>query len=809
MLTELKLAGRSLWKTPGFTAIALLTLALGIGVNTSMFSVISTLLLQPAPYPDSGRLVRVYRTSPQSKTWPHSAPDLQDLREQNHTLDSLTAFQWWAFSFSEPGQPAERLRGVLASADFFPTLSVQPALGRAFTKEETQPGRDQVVVLTHALWQRQFGGDPQIIGRTVRIDGMNLTVIGVMPPDFAYPLLWGKLDALRPLVLTADWQLSRGNHWLNAIARLKPGVPLAQAGAELDGIAARLVKQFPDTNAGTGVRLVPLHESTMDETGRNVSWLTLGLAGFVLLIACANLANLQLARSSARAREYAIRAALGASRTRLMRQLLGESALLAVAGGGFGVLLAVWVNDLLGRRIDVAGDGGLAITLDWRVLGFALAVSFAAALLSGIVPAWLVSRTDVNTALKQQSRGTTGDRSRHRFRQALIAAEIAFALVLLAGAGFFIRGLQRAATRDPGWQTAGLLTGTLTLPDTQTGDRYFKSETRLAFYDHLVERLTALPGVEQASISSSLPINGYNSSRNLAIEGRVDPPAGQEPLADHVFVVPTFFSTIGLQLVEGRLFPDNVRPDSPRVAVINETMARQFWPGTSAVGHRFGNPDPKQREWVEVIGVVRDVGFVANLGLPDTRLQVYRPLVQEPWGYLSIALRARNPATLAEPLRRAVAGLDADLPVADIRTISQAMDRAQHNFQVFNQLLAGFAVLGLALAAIGLYGVISNLVVQRMQEFGIRVALGAQAGQVRWLVLGQGLRLAGYGLAAGLLGAFGVVRLLSAVLPGMPGQDYAVLAGNVGLLLATAAFACWLPARRATKVDPVIALRAE
>jgi predicted permease len=546
----------------------------------------------------------------------------------------------------------------------------------------------------------------------------------------------------------------------------------------------------------------------MDETGRHVAWLTLGLAGFVLLIACANLANLQIARSAARARDFAVRAALGASRAQLIRQLLVESVTVALAGGALGVLLAVWLDDLLSRQFDVAGQHA-AIPLDWSVLGFALAVSFAAGLLAGAVPAWLASRTDVNSSLKQQSRGATGDRSRHRLRNSLIVAELAFALVLLAGASFFIRGLQRFAARDPGWRTAGLLTGSLTLPDTLPGDKYVKEDTRRAFYDRLLQRLTALPGVEHASLSSSLPIHSFNSSSNFAVEGRADAPPGREPLADYVYVTADFFDTLGLQLVAGSLFPDNLRPDSPRVAIINETMARQFWPGANPVGKRIGSPDPKARDWVEVIGVVRDVGFVASLGVPDTRLQVYRPLVQQAWGYLAVALRASNPETLAEPLRRAVAELDPDLPVADIRTIGQAVDHAQHNFHVANQLLAGFAALGLVLAAVGLYGVISTLVVQRTQEFGIRLALGAQGRDVLRLVLGKCLWLAALGVGLGLVGAAVLVRLLSRVVPGLPAEDPLGLAAVVLLLVAVMFLACWIPARRATRIDPLVALRAE
>jgi putative ABC transport system permease protein len=805
----MRFALRSLLKSPGFTGIALVTLALGIGVNTAMFSVVRAFLLQPAPYPDAGRLMRVYRTSPQSKTWPHSSQDLADLRAQNHVLASLAAFQWWDFSLAAPGQPPERLQGILASADLLTTLGVQPALGRNFTAAEQQPGRDQVVILTDTLWRSRFAADSRIIGRTIRVDGTNQTVIGVMPASFSYPIFWGKLDAIRPLVFAADWQRSRNTHWLDAIGRLKPGVSLAQARTELATIAARLAQQYPDTNAGTSVNPVPLHETALDEASSNVSWLTLGLSGFVLLIACANLANLQLARAAARARDFAVRAALGASRTRLIRQLLSESVLLALIGGTLGVLLAVWLDEFLCQRIDIAGGATLSIPLDWTVLGFAFAASCFVGLLSGTAPAWFASRADVNSALKQQSRGATGDRSRHHFRHSLIVAEIAFAVVLLAGAAFFLRGLQRLSARDPGWRPSGLLTGTLTLPETLPTDRYVTDESRRQFYARLLPRLAALPGVQNASISSSVPIRSYNSSRNFSVEGRPDPAPGQEPLADQVLVTPDFFHTLGLELVAGRLLPDNPRVDSPHVAVINETMARQFWPGESAVGKRIGSTDPKERDWTEVIGVVRDVDFVANLGLPDTRFQVYRPIVQEPWGYLTITLRAPAPETLAEPLRRAVAEIDPDLPVVNVRTIMQTVEHVQHNFRALNQMLVGFAALGLGLAGIGLYGVISALVAQRTQEFGIRLALGAQTRDVLWLVLGKSIWLTAVGSAFGLAGAVVLAVLLGKLMPGLPGFDPFTLAAIVALQLFVGVIACFLPARRATTVDPIIALRAE
>lgn len=803
-MRDLPYALRLLAKSPGYTAIALVTLALGIGVNTAMFGVVNTLLLRPAPYPEPARLVRIFRTAPQSQTWPHSLPNFRDEQAQARVFASSTAFCWWSYSLAEPGQPAEQLPGVTASADFLSTLGVQPMLGRGFTSEEQQPGKDRVAVLSYDCWQQRFSADPQIIGRTLRLDGESVTVIGVMPASFSYPLFWGRVDIWRPLKLLNDWREDRGTNWLNAIGRLKPGVSLGQAEAEMSGIAARLARQFPANNAGIGLRLVPLHQSTMDTVGRSVSWLTLGLAGFVLLIACANLANLQLARAAAGARDFAVRAALGASRRRLMRQLLTESVLLSLAGGALGLLLALWVNDALGQRLTVGDASGLAFPLDLHVLGFALLASLATGVIFGAVPAWVASRTDINAALKQQSRGATGDRSQHRVRHGLIIAEVALALVLLSGAGFFVRGLQRFMQRNLGWDTTGLLTGTITLPE----NRYPTDETRRAFHTQLEERLATLPGVEHVALGSSLPTWSFGSSVGVFVEGRPLPAPGREPLIYYAVVSPGYFATLQIPLVFGRLFPEHMRPDSPRLIIINETMARTLWPGEDPVGKRISSSadDP---QWEEVIGVVRDVSFAANFGTPDTRMQAYRPLVFQPWGYVTIALRAKTPETLAEPLRRLVAGLDPDLPVAELRTVRQTMDRYQHNFYVIDDILSGFALLGLLLATIGLYGVISHLVVQRMPEFGIRIALGASPQNVLWLVLGTGLRLVVLGSALGLAGAMAMLHLLGAVLPGIPGQDPLMLALMIAALAATATLACWLPALRATRVDPMIALRAE
>lgn len=803
---DLRLAFRSLSKSPGFTAIALLTLAVGIGLNTAMFSLVNTLLFGSAPYPNPSQLVRVFRTSAQSQTLPLSLPDITDLQQQSQTLASLTAFQWWAYSYSEPGQPAEHMLGIVASANLFTTLGVQPMLGRGFTPEEQQPGRDRVVVLSHAFWQRRFGGDPQVVGRSLRVDYENVLVVGVMPASADYPVLWGTIDLWRPLPLLNDWRQERSTRWLNAMARIKPGIAPSQAQAELSGLSAQLAQQYPAANAGAGHRLIPLVQSITSATERNLSWFALGLSGFVLLIACANLANLQLARTAERGREFAIRAALGASRARLGQQLVVESLLLSVVGGVLGLILALWINDGIGRLLTIGG-GRLVIPLDYAVLGFALLASLGTGVLFGTVPAWIASRADVNAALKQQSRGSTGDRSQQKFRSALIIGEVALALVLLSGASFFIRGLQRYMDRNLGWQTSGLLSGTITLP----ANRYDTPEQRRTFYRELERRLPDLVGVERAAIGSALPIAAdrvANNTTNVFVEGRPIPPAGQAPLASFTVASPGYFATLQIPLVAGRLFAADLRPDAPRRIVVNEAMARQLWPGENPIGKRIsGTADRPQ--WEEVIGVVRDVGFAAYAGTSEPPMQFYRPLVNEPWGYMTVVLRGTAPEALAEPLRRVVAALDPDLAVTELRTVRQAIDDRQNTFYLINRLLGIFAFLGLCLSAIGLYGVIARLVVQRLPEFGIRMALGATPGRVLHLVLGQGLRLAVIGMVVGLAGGAALVQVLSSLLPGFPGQDTVGMVVDVLLLLFVAVCACWLPARRATRVNPIDALRAE
>jgi len=805
MLLELRHVLRRLAQSPGFTLISLLTLALGIGVNSSAFSVVNNLLFH-SPYPAEQRLVRIFRTSPQSQQWPHSVANFIDHRDQNTVFERVAAANWSNSNLAEPGQPAERLRGLRVTADFFRILGVQPELGRWFGAEEDRPGNSAVIVLSYQAWQQRFGGDPAIIGRKIRLNAEPITVIGVMPAAFNFPQLWGRVEGWWPMAFSDEARQNRGDNYLQEIARLKPGVTLGQAQAELDTLATRLARDYPENNAQNGLRVIPLAGSGMDGFGARLTWLVMGLAGFVLLIACANLANLQFARHASHARERAIRSALGASRWRLIRVILTESLVLSIVGGALGLLVALWCNDALGQRFTFGGFTGIALPLDDRALVFTFVASLVAGLVFGVLPAWLSSRTNVNEALKQGARGTTASHAQHRLRQALIIAEVALALVLLAGAGFFLRGLDRILERDPGWRADGLLTGRINL----RGAGYQTDDQRRGFQTLLTEKLASLPGVEHAAIGSALPTFGYSSSSNFVVEGQPEPAAGAAPLVTFASVTPDYFATLGLRLLAGRDFTPDDLPGKTSVVVINETMARTFWPGQDPIGKRIGQPTPFMNNPQVVIGVVSDAGAPGNLGHLDSALQLYSPLAQNPGTSLHVVLRTRQaPESIAADLRNAVAELDPDQPVADIGTISAELDNQMRSVRLAGETLAGFAVLGLLLAAIGVYGVISSFVVQRTNEIGIRLALGATLRDVLALVLGQGLRLALFGASLGLAGAFGIARLLQAIMPGLPPADFATTLVVTAALLAVAGFACWIPARRATQVDPIEALRAE
>ncbi len=807
MIADIRQAARSLRKSPGYTTIALLTLALGIGVNTSMFSVVEALLFRSAPFPESERLVQVVPTTPAGESRTYSFLELREIRDQRPSFAGLTAVCRTAFGVSEPGQPAERIAGTTVSEDFFATFRVAPLLGRAFAAEEFQPGRNRVVLLSHGYWQMRYGGASDAIGRTMRLDGEVVTIIGVMPPAFDYRLLWGRTAVWRPLNFTRDQTEWRDYRIFELIGRLLPGVAPARVNAELAPVVARQAKLFPESYAGVHYTAVPLHEALMDALSKRISWLLLGLAGFVLLIACANLANLQLARATARLRELAIRTALGASRRRMIGHQLLESILLSLGGGGIGVALAFAMNRVIERNLVVGGaGGGQEIRVDPGILLLTLAVSLLAGLLFGLAPAWLASHADVNTALKQQARGSTPGRGQHRVRQALIVAEVALALVLLGGAAILQRGLAQLLERRTGWDTTRVITALLPIPETR---KEFETEPqRAVLFRKLEDRLTNLPGVEHAAIATSLPIFSYNGDRQILTEGQ-SPGDPSLPAAFHVMVTSDYFATMGIPLREGRLFAPDIKPTDPRVIVINQSLAHRLWPAGGALGRRIGSMDNGKPYWAEVIGVVRDVEDAANTRFPVTPFQIYKPLQQEPWSTVNVVLRGPAPASLGLTLRRAIAEVDPDLAAADVGTVRQVVDQLQHNLVLAGKTLTAFALLGLVLAAVGLYGVISNLVAQRTGEFGIRLALGARPADVLGLVLRHGLVLCSIGAGLGLAGAVALGVFLASLMPRLASVDPLALLTVTATLFVTAAAACWFPARRATKVDPMIALRAE
>jgi predicted permease len=803
MLQDLRYGLRMLLKNPGFTAVAVLTLALGIGANTAMFSVLNTYLFRALPYPDSDRLVRVFRTSPHSQSWPHSQGNFFAHNERNTVFEHMAAFNSTRPNLANPGEPAERLQALAVTSDFFAALAVEPAFGRVFTAGEHEPGADGVAVVSDRFWVNHFGSDPDILGRSMRLEGRDVTIIGVMPPRFEHPLLWGAVDLWRPLAFNAEQRQNRGNNYLRSLARLKPGVTIEQAEEAMVVLAANLAAEFPE-NSGESLRLEPLNRSMSDDIGRKVMWFTFGLSGFVLLIACANLANLQLVRTAARTREYAVRAALGAGRARLMRQSLTESVAISLIGGVFSLLLAYATVEFISRRL-FSELPGAKVEVDLSVFGFALLCSVATGVIFGAVPAWLASRTDLNQSLRQNSRGSTAGRSHHRLRHGLIVGEVAFALVLLTGAGLFLRGLQRFTNLDPGWRVDGLLTAQIAVQ----GANYATPAQRIAFFQKLEERLHELPGVQQASLSNSQLVYGFNSSGSFKVEGLPEPQPGQWPEVFFEPVSQQYFETLGIRLLEGRTFTNTDLADRPQVMIINETMARRYWPNESPIGKRVGRPGQDPR-WMVVVGVVDDVSFPANLTEPYTRFQGYRPLAQNTPGGLTIMMRtASAPDALANPLRSVVAELDSAQPVHRIRTASSIVDQGLGSITLLGTLLGAFSSLGLVLAAIGIYGVTSYSVVQRTGEIGIRMALGAQRRDVLWLVLSKGAILSLLGAAIGFGGGFAVGRFLEKAIPSLPTRDPLAFGAITAILVAVALLACYVPARRATKVDPMIALRQE
>lgn len=805
-MNDLRFAVRRLLKDPGFTAIVVLTLALGIGANTMVFSAIHGLLFCVGPFPEIDRLVRLYSVQRQERRDPHSVANFYDYQQQNRVFSHLAAFYWSSLSLAGDNQLPERVSSLSVTADFFSVLGVVPMLGRTLQAADDQPGHERVVVISYGLWQRRFGGNTNILGQAIRADGKSLVIVGILPAHYEFRRLWGPIEAWTPAAFGAEEKRDRSHNYLAVIARLKPSATIQQAQADLSMIAQRLAQQYPQDDAGNQVRVLSLIESASDAIAWSVSYFLLVITGFVLLIACVNVANLLLARATTREHEVAIRAALGARPSHLVRHLLAESMLYAALGGGLGVGLASWGTHFFGARLLIGYVPGVEISLDQTVLGYALGLAILTGLICGLVPAWQASRPDLNRTLKEAGRSAPVSRSQTRWRGLLVVAEVALALVLLTGSGLFIRGMNRFLRLDPGFRTDHLLTLQLGLTDA----KYTNATQRIAFYRQAFERLRALPSVQGVGAVTSLPISGIGPYGRFSIEGRPMSTSKQLPIANWDMVTPQFFTVLGLAVKQGRLLSDADHETAPSVAVINETMAQRFWAGESPVGKRISRGDPNLNDWVEIVGVVRDVRYAANYEHSEARPQIYESLWQRPRGGTAVVLRTTvKPESLVEDVRRAMASIDRELPISDVISFERIVGREMANLQLATQFLGGFAVLGLVLAGIGIYGILSYSVAQRTNEFGLRLALGARPADLLGLVVRQGMGLVFAGTVSGLLGAFLLSLAIRGLLYGISAFDPATFGGVLLVLVGAALLACYVPARRAARVDPLEALRYE
>jgi predicted permease len=799
---------RLLRKNPGFTAVAILTLTLAIGVNTTMFSILKMVMFCEMPFAEPERLVlvSVAEQSGGNDRFQTTA-DYLDEREQNTVLAHLGALHYGArVNFSAPGAPAEGLRTVYVTADFLPALGVQPLAGRLPSPEETQPGHPEVVVLNRDFWLRRFHGDPQIVGRTVRLDGKEATVVGVVA--VSHPLLFfGPVDLLRPLVLEPGQRQNREGTWLVVVGRLKPGVSLAQAKAQMAALGQRIAQDHPKEHPRLTLRTELLGHGLLNQESRRIFWLMFLLTGFVLLIACANLANLQLARLAARTRELGIRAALGAGRARLARQLLTENVVLSLLGGALGLLCAWAGNRLLGPQFTIEDDGsplGLVVPMDRVVVTFSFLVSALSGILVGTAPVWFLVRGALNTGLLEARRTASAGRSHHRLQNALIVAEIALALPLLAVTGLALLELGEKVLRAPGWQPEGLVTSEITL----AGPAYDTDQKRVNFLHRLEERVGALPGVQSVSLASDLPF-ANDSGCWISPSGQT-PPRAESRLFARVYRVDAhYFPTLGMSLRQGRNFTTDEVTKAATVTIISQALADKLWPGQSPLGQRLPWSWSAQQYWPEIIGVAND--------LPEaqTSFQVFCPQGNL-WAASLIIRAAGPPKALAAALRQSLAELDPDVPLYRFMSAREFLRGVNANTRILGGLVAGFGALGLLLALVGVYGVTAHVVSRRTNEFGIRMALGAPRANVLWLVLRNGLRLGLLGTLLGLLGGGLFMLILKAVITDLfDSKTLAqagpwLLVGGAGLVMIGAVLAaCWLPARRATQIDPMSAVRYE
>ena len=800
---DIRYGVRLLAKRPGFTLIAVLALALGIGANTAIFSIVNSVLLHPLPFKDSDQLVWFYEVQPKLDRAPFSPADFLDLQSQNNSFEEITAMRPTSFNLTGGDQP-ERIRGAVVSANFFSTLRAQPAKGRAFIPEEGKAGAARVAVVSYSFWQNRRGGDPDLVGKTFTLSDESVTVIGIMPADFSYPRraeVWVNPRQVVPepfSTFTDDVVSMRGTHYLWVFGRLKAGVPLAGAQADIDTVVANIQQQH---NTNHGVHLITMHEQTIGDT-KPVLIVLMVAVGFVLLIACANVANLMLARATARSKEMAIRTALGASRRRVIRQLLTESMLLALAGGGLGLALAWWGVDLLVALSPPDTPRLAEIGLDRQVFLFTLAVSLLTGFIFGLVPALQASKPNLTEALKEGGRGGSDGSHRNRVRGLLVIAEVALSLVVLIGAGLLIKSFVRLLRVEPGFNATNLVVGGISLP----GKKYGELPKRIAFFNQLTERLQSVPGVEAVALSNDLPIEGTDTTSYPTIEGRQTGDDNDRFLMGRHVINAGYFKAMGVPLLKGREFTPADKEGTPPVLIINETAASRIWPDEDPVGKRIkfgGNNDP----WLEIVGVVGDV---KHNGLDaEPSIESYEPYAQDPYPYITVALRAPQRDQIASAIRREVQAIDKDQPVSQIQTMDKTLSESIAPRRLSMVLFTLFAAVAMLLAGVGIYGVMSYAVTQRTHEIGIRMALGAEQRDVLRLVVGQGMVLAFVGIAIGLAGAFFLTRLMASLLFAVSATDPLTFVAVPLVLAGVALGACFVPARRAIKVDPMVALRYE
>ena len=808
LFKDIRYASRGLMKHPGFTAIVVLTLALGIGASTAIFSVVNSVMLRRLPYPHADRIVAIQEVNREGKRSQTTGPNFLDWRAQNTVFEHLAAIKTTYINLTV-GDQAERVDLAQTSANFFDVFGVGPQYGRLFVPGDEQAGHTPVVVLSDSLWRRKFGADPSAVGKQVSLNSGSYTVIGIAPVGFQYPNkteLW-----LPPLNLAPEFTVTippterRGMGYLWVVALLKPGVTVAQAATEMETITGRLRQQYPDSNNLRFNRVVSLQEHLIG-TSDTMLKLLFGAVMFVLLIACANVANLLLASAAARNKEMAIRAALGASRFRVMRQLLTESMVLALAGGVIGLFFAVYGVTAITKLLPADFPRLNEIGMDWRVFGFTLGVSLLTGLIFGFAPALHISRVDVQEGMKESSRGTAGGARHTRLRQALIIAEVALSVVLLAGAGLLFRSFIRLQAVDAGFTPQQVLTAKLS----PAGPQFQNDADYVNFYDRVLERTQSIPGVQSAGLINTLPLSP-GPTLGFRVEGRPIVTIDKWPTLNFRNVSPDYFRTMNIPVLKGRAFTAQDDLNAPRTVMINQTLAQRDFPNEDPVGKRvtFRNPEPNvEPVWFEVVGVTANV---RSLELrEEAPPELYFASRQDPFSQTAIVVRSTvEPESLASALRQAVAEVDRSVPVSEVKTMEHIVSTSvtQPRFNLF--LLGLFGAIALLLSIAGIYGVTAYTVTQRTHELGIRIALGAQVGDVLRMILGQGMLVIGIGIVLGLVAAFGLMRLMESLLFGVSATDPFTFIGITVVLIGAGLFACYVPARRATKVDPLEALRYE